>query len=444
MCKTSCKSPRVLFNRGLVYAIKDRGFYHNSIFHSISYNTPDDIIFEMFSPYKLGLCRYRNNKDKSDGFIINWKELDSYYTFDLVGTKQPLFFLSDCGSCSSCQHKKMLNKAQRLQDEALTHPCMPLFCTLTYNNEFLPPNGVDKRQVQLFLKRLRHLLPPFRYYLTAEYGKNTFRPHYHLLLFGLNYNINIPSSFEPIIDSIKKSWSSDSRSNSSSSFGFIDVRPVRDFKGFIYVSKYSLKNNRVPIGKNPTFALQSRRPGLGANLLNVSMFKHFLETPHHDYLVRNPHSSSSPCQIFKPQRYYLRKLLPSYSDYFNLSFRRLFDNISNTFSYLFLLGRVGLKKYVNRFLNIIKNLPFSYSLPIKNSSNFSFTFLSPNEINNIEESLNLLEKYAINYDNERLLKYMNARNQLLTKFNKDRLNDYTFKRLYSDSNLCLLDDKIKL
>lgn len=48
---------------------------------------------------------------------------------------------------------------------------------------------LSPRDITLFLKRLRKHLPPgsLRYFLAGEYGEQTFRPHYHLCLFGFDH-----------------------------------------------------------------------------------------------------------------------------------------------------------------------------------------------------------------------------------------------------------------
>jgi len=64
------------------------------------------------------------------------------------------------------------------------------FLTLTYAPEKLPmPPSVHKREVQLFMKRLRKKLnlPGLRYYACGEYGEGLKRPHYHMLLFGYDF-----------------------------------------------------------------------------------------------------------------------------------------------------------------------------------------------------------------------------------------------------------------
>lgn len=63
------------------------------------------------------------------------------------------------------------------------------FVTLTYEDEQLPANGLDHRDFQLFLKRLRQHQArrkqgKIRFYMCGEYGENFSRPHFHALLFN--------------------------------------------------------------------------------------------------------------------------------------------------------------------------------------------------------------------------------------------------------------------
>nr|WAE43903.1 MAG: replication initiator protein [Microviridae sp.] len=65
------------------------------------------------------------------------------------------------------------------------------FITLTYDDEHLPPNAsLVKNDLQLFFKRLRKSLEPYKrkikYFASGEYGSTTNRPHYHMIVFGLD------------------------------------------------------------------------------------------------------------------------------------------------------------------------------------------------------------------------------------------------------------------
>ncbi|WNK14050.1 MAG: replication initiator protein [Microvirus sp.] len=71
--------------------------------------------------------------------------------------------------------------------EAAVHSAS-CFTTLTYRDADLPVDGgLDKEEVQRFWKRLRKQVEPqkIRYYACGEYGESTFRPHYHVIIFGL-------------------------------------------------------------------------------------------------------------------------------------------------------------------------------------------------------------------------------------------------------------------
>lgn len=62
------------------------------------------------------------------------------------------------------------------------------FTTLTYAPESLPPT-LQKRHLQLFLKRLRRQrqrskATAIRFFASGEYGEKDGRPHYHAILFG--------------------------------------------------------------------------------------------------------------------------------------------------------------------------------------------------------------------------------------------------------------------
>lgn len=148
----------------------------------------------------------------------------------------------------------------RLKEE-LNHAHSATFVTLTYSDENLPWGGhaptLSKRDIQLFIKRLRkendikwkHQL---RYYAVGEYGTQTRRPHYHVLLF------NCESTLYTKIEQI---WG----------LGRVDLGEVSD-ASIHYVTKYHVNYDVNQDAKNlykeysiqPEFALMSRRPGIGS------------------------------------------------------------------------------------------------------------------------------------------------------------------------------------
>lgn len=169
-----------------------------------------------------------------------------------------------CGKCEACLTNRRSQWTFRLKQE-LKQAESCNFITLTYDDVHLPFKHIDKfgglcpvvskRDVQLFLKRLRKKIQPFkiRYFLVSEYGPQTYRPHYHLLLF------NFPNVLKNKLDDfLSESWD----------LGFIRVDPVNDAR-IHYVTGYCLDGSQLPDYLPKNFMLCSRRPGIGSNFCDV-------------------------------------------------------------------------------------------------------------------------------------------------------------------------------
>lgn len=94
-----------------------------------------------------------------------------------------------CGRCIGCRLERSRQWAIRLMHEAQLHED-GVFLTLTYDQQHLPPGGtLVKQHFQKFMKRLRKLYPPksVRYFHCGEYGSRTRRPHYHAIVFGVDF-----------------------------------------------------------------------------------------------------------------------------------------------------------------------------------------------------------------------------------------------------------------
>lgn len=92
-----------------------------------------------------------------------------------------------CGKCVACRVNRAQGWAMRLCHELTTWKGCACFLTLTYDDDSLPEGGfLVKRDLQLFFKRLRKLYK-VKYYACGEYGETYFRPHYHVILFGLDF-----------------------------------------------------------------------------------------------------------------------------------------------------------------------------------------------------------------------------------------------------------------
>lgn len=90
-----------------------------------------------------------------------------------------------CGQCIGCRLDYARIWGIRAFHEASMHE-KNIFATFTYDDDHLPYHDTLVRaDFQKFIKRLRKKVPnKFRIFYCGEYGRDTFRPHYHSLIFG--------------------------------------------------------------------------------------------------------------------------------------------------------------------------------------------------------------------------------------------------------------------
>lgn len=170
-----------------------------------------------------------------------------------------------CGQCLPCRINHKRTWTMRLYLEFLEWHDKGLpaaFITLTYNPKSHPTDGsLNKRHLQLFLKRLRKALEPheIRYYAVGEYGEKTWRPHYHLIIFGIG-------PMQSMI--IQKAWSD----SSGDPMGHIHVGQNVELSAIQYCVSYLVNGKKgrgrtltAPDGtqRAPEFAVMSLRPGIG-------------------------------------------------------------------------------------------------------------------------------------------------------------------------------------
>lgn len=183
--------------------------------------------------------------------------------YDKAGHRQ----IVPCGKCNFCLQTKRADWSFRLAQED-KHSLTSTFLTFTYENDSIPrsDNGcavLDKRDLQLFIKRLRKANKQLvdwrlRYYAVGEYGTVSHRPHYHALMFNLH-----PS----LISDIVSHWRVE-RNGSLIPGGMCYAGNV-EAASIHYVAKYVI-NRVADYGlRAPPFALMSRRPGIGANYLDT-------------------------------------------------------------------------------------------------------------------------------------------------------------------------------
>lgn len=240
-----------------------------------------------------------------------------------VDAKEGLPF--GCGQCLACRINKRRQWTLRLLLEFTQHE-KATFVTLTYAPENLPtvlddsgcPQGVlQKRHVQLFLKRLRKVLDEkygskIRYYCAGEYGpNNTHRPHYHLILFGVSpdeldpdwYFFNGKSGPLPAhLGGFRTSLLYDAWKLGIVHVGEVNEHSIGYTAGYV-TSKLTRKGD----GRTPEFALMSRMPGLGLTPL-FDVARHLQAVSSHSSGPVNPRQIHLNGHMWPSGRYVLSKL----------------------------------------------------------------------------------------------------------------------------------------
>lgn len=155
-----------------------------------------------------------------------------------------------CGKCASCLTNRRNDWVIRLTEEMKMHE-NAIFVTLTYSDNYLPyaiePTLV-KKDVQDFIKLTRYHCGKLRYYCVGEYGTNTLRPHYHLIIFGLSVQLSYD---------LTEFWKK----------GFVQFGTV-NIKSISYVAKYHVNKGKWPNGSLPPFALMSLKPAIGLGYID--------------------------------------------------------------------------------------------------------------------------------------------------------------------------------
>lgn len=191
-----------------------------------------------------------------------------------------------CGQCSECRLQRSRQWADRCMLEMQYHE-ENYFITLTYDDAHLPKNEVIdretgeilpvatlvKKDLSDFVKRVRRYqdydgyTQPIRFFGCGEYGSETMRPHFHVILFGLHlpkdgfrfYRRNFNGDNLYNHDFLDRCWK----------YGFSVVGEVT-WQSAAYVARYIMKKHLGKDAKDyysergiaPEFTLMSRRPGI--------------------------------------------------------------------------------------------------------------------------------------------------------------------------------------
>lgn len=174
-----------------------------------------------------------------------------------------------CGRCMPCRVNKKRLWTWRNQVESLDHKKSAV-ATLTYRTSRLPEGGsLNKTHLQLFIKRLRRKISKkIRYFACGEYGETTKRPHFHILLYGLDPLL--AGGHDGKGGLVKQTWK----------YGHTLVDEISP-EAIAYVAGYVTKKlnseERAEKGLAPERLFMSLRPGIGASF--SSKIARTLKTP---------------------------------------------------------------------------------------------------------------------------------------------------------------------
>lgn len=193
------------------------------------------------------------------------------------------YYLLPCRNCEGCHIDSARVWSQRMMMEATYHK-HNWFLTLTYDDEHIPivcrfddDDLIDdigytlvKKDLQNFWKRLRNEVGKFRYYACGEYGRQSFRPHYHAIVFGLDLSKdNLELVSEKDLNGVRTRLFKSELLTRIWARGNVMVGEVTE-ASCAYVARYCMDKitgfNKVDferIGLQVPFVVMSRRPGIG-------------------------------------------------------------------------------------------------------------------------------------------------------------------------------------
>lgn len=180
-----------------------------------------------------------------------------------------------CGQCRGCRLERSRQWAVRCMHESQMHS-RNSFITLTYDDDHLPKDGgLVLAHFQQFVRSFRRRGFRFRYYHCGEYGDLRGRPHYHSILFGIDFPDRV---FEETTKHGDKLYSSPLLSELWPKG--INRVGAMTFESAAYVARYCMKKINgdkaeehyetinVSTGEvhqvKPEYQTMSRRPGIGS------------------------------------------------------------------------------------------------------------------------------------------------------------------------------------
>lgn len=209
-----------------------------------------------------------------------------------------------CGKCLGCRANQARDWSIRIMHETQMHDAA-WFLTLTYSNERIPENGsLDPTHLRKLFKDLRRSQEqPISYFACGEYGEETQRPHYHAVVYGVDFldkHIHRPDPTRPVwrAKSLEDHWP-----HGISEFSTVTPGSAAYVSGYVR-KKVSKRDNpeaytRVDddtgelVEIHPEFSRMSLKPAIGKRWIE----KYWTDVYPRDYVV-------VAGMEFRPPRYY--------------------------------------------------------------------------------------------------------------------------------------------
>lgn len=207
----------------------------------------------------------------------------------------PRVMLIPCGQCIGCRIRQREDWTTRIELEARNYPKEEVwFITLTYDDNHVPgmivktgeimrkvqytwkpgekrPESVQillYEDIQKFLKRLRKAYnSKLRYFVAGEYGEQTARPHYHMILYGWK-----PTDLENLYKIHHNGYYKSKWLENLWGMGQIQIAQAvpetyRYVAGYVTKKMYEIDGKKAnayyELGQTKPFACMSLKPGLG-------------------------------------------------------------------------------------------------------------------------------------------------------------------------------------
>lgn len=213
-----------------------------------------------------------------------------------------------CGKCPPCKRRKVEEWVFRIEQDA-KEATSAFFVTLTYNDKYVPKRPptydltLDYRDIQRFMKRLRRQhqkrghKTKLKMLAIGEYGSQTYRPHWHLIL------LNAQSEL------IAKAWQNfDPYTKKAEALGFVQLGDMQS-AGIRYILNYLQKPMYDKIrAKDPHWhgrkEMRHMSQGLGEAYLNTpEVVRHHKDTEQDNTVVALQNGIKIPLP-----KYYREKL----------------------------------------------------------------------------------------------------------------------------------------